>query len=58
MIVVQAGLQRIKDVQRFRLIAGVGQQGGDVLVEQKIDGSSDDVQFTFGNADRELHVVA
>ena len=30
----------------------VGDQGGDVLVEQKIDGSTDDLQFTFGNADR------
>jgi len=36
----------------------VGQQGGDVLVEQKIDGSSDDVQFTFGNADRVMISLA
>ena len=30
----------------------VGEPGGDVLIQQSIDGSSDDVQFTFGNADR------
>ena len=32
----------------------VGEQGGDVLIEQTIDGSTDDVQFTFGNADRAM----
>ena len=36
----------------------VGEQGSDVLIEQSIDGSSDDVQFAFGNADRVMIKLA
>jgi hypothetical protein len=30
----------------------VGDPGSDILIQQSIDGSTDDVQFAFGNADR------
>ena len=36
----------------------VGEQGSGALVTQSIDGSSDDVGFTFGNADRVMIQVA
>jgi hypothetical protein len=36
----------------------VGEPGGDVLMEQSIDGSNDDVQFSFGNADRVMIALA
>ena len=39
------------DLYQPRLLR-VGEPGSDVLISQSIDGSSDDVQFAFGNADR------
>ena len=33
-------------------VTGIGEQGSDVLISQDIKGSSDNVKFTFGNADR------
>ena len=36
----------------------VGEPGSDVLMSQSIDGSSDDVQFAFGNADLGMGEVA
>jgi hypothetical protein len=36
----------------------VGEQGGDALITQSLDGSSDDVSFTFGNADRVMIALA
>jgi hypothetical protein len=36
----------------------VGEPGSDVLMSQSIDGSSDDVQFAFGNADLVMGEVA
>ncbi|MGD0497537.1 MAG: hypothetical protein ABSC23_03775 [Bryobacteraceae bacterium] len=40
-----------------RLI-GIGEQGSDVLISQDIKGSSDNVRFTFGNADRVMAKLA
>jgi hypothetical protein len=36
----------------------VGEPGSDVLMAQNLDGSTDDVQFAFGNADRVMIQVA
>jgi hypothetical protein len=35
-------------------LLGLGEPGSDVILSQSIDGSSDDVNFTFGNADRAM----
>ena len=40
-----------------RLI-GIGEPGSDVLISQDIKGSSDNVRFTFGNADRVMTQLA
>jgi hypothetical protein len=40
-----------------RLI-GMGEPGGDVLMSQDISGKADNVQFTFGNADRVMTQLA
>jgi hypothetical protein len=40
-----------------RLI-GIGETGSDVLISQDIKGSSDNVRFTFGNADRVMTQLA
>jgi hypothetical protein len=40
-----------RDLYQPRLLR-VGEPGSDVLIQQSIDGSTDDVQFAFGNADR------
>src|SRR5579884_4303801 len=40
-----------------RLI-GIGESGSDVLISQDIKGSSDNVRFTFGNADRVMTQLA
>jgi len=40
-----------------RLI-GIGESGSDVLISQDIKGSSDNVRFTFGNADRAMTQLA
>jgi uncharacterized protein (DUF2141 family) len=39
-------------------LLGIGDPGSSVLVSQSIDGQSDDVQFTFGNADRVMVQLA
>ena len=36
----------------------IGESGSDVLMSQTIDGSTDDVQFAFGNADRVMLALA
>ncbi|MCL4488672.1 MAG: phage tail protein, partial [Chloroflexi bacterium] len=40
-----------------RLI-GIGESGSDVIISQDIKGSSDNVRFTFGNADRAMTQLA
>ncbi len=39
-------------------LVGIGEPGSDVLLSQDIKGSSDNVRFTFGNADRVMTALA
>jgi hypothetical protein len=39
-------------------LLGIGDPGSDELISQNIDGASDDVRFTFGNADRAMVKLA
>ena len=56
---VQAGMGWASTSQVYlpRLV-GIGEQGSDVLLSQDIKGSSDNVRFTFGNADRVMTALA
>jgi hypothetical protein len=39
-------------------VLGIGEQGSDVIISQDIKGTADNVQFTFGNADRVMTQLA
>jgi len=39
-------------------LTGIGESGSDVLISQDIKGSSDNVRFTFGNADRAMTALS
>jgi hypothetical protein len=51
------GWQASSQLYLPRLI-GIGESGSDVLISQDIKGSSDNVRFTFGNADRVMTQLA
>jgi hypothetical protein len=42
----------------FPRLTGIGESGSDVLISQDIKGSSDNVRFTFGNADRVMTALS
>ena len=39
-------------------VLGLGEPGSDVIISQDIKGTADNVQFTFGNADRAMTALA
>lgn len=51
-------LVTVDEIVYLPRLLGIGDPGSDVLVEQTIEGGSDNVRFTFGNADRVMVKLA